>query len=120
LSTGDQAKQILFRFRNLSKLTLTGVVLDMRFQRPLTLSGTDRAVSVIPGKTKHGRVRVPGNTYYYILHSELDILGEDSFDYGVELDTKGQAPGTYTVLITAYTTQQDYKYKRFKLSIEMT
>jgi len=118
LSTGDPAKTIRLRFRNSSKLTLTGIVLDMRFQRPLTLSASNTALAVVPGKTKHGRVS--GNAYYHILLSELDMFGKEDFDYRVELDTKGKNPGAYTILVTAYPTQQNYKYKRFKLSIKMS
>lgn len=118
LSTGDPAKPILLRFRNSSKLTLTGVVLDMRLLWPLTLSATNTALSVVPGKTKHRRV--PGNAYYNIFLSGLDIFGKEDFDYRVELNTTEKSPGAYTILVTAYSTQQDYKYKRFKLSVKMS
>jgi len=120
LSTGDEAKPIFLRFRNSSKLTLTGVVLDMRFQRPLALSSTKTALAFIIGKTKHGRVSESGNAYYHILLSELDIFGKGDFDYRVELNTKGKRPGKYTILVTAHSTPHDYKYKKFKLYIKMS
>ena len=44
LSTGDPAKAIVLRFQNSKKTTLTGVKVDIRFYRPLALSGTEHAI----------------------------------------------------------------------------
>ena len=118
LSTGDPAKPILLRFHNSGQTTLTGVVLDIRFLRPLTLSGTQTALSFLPGKTTHGRT--PDESYYLIRYSELEVVGKDNLDFRVELDTTGKSPGTYRVLVTAYSTQQDYKYKKLELTMRMT
>jgi hypothetical protein len=51
LSTGDKAKAILLRFQNSEKTTLVGVTLDIRFYRPLALSGTEHAIKFIQGET---------------------------------------------------------------------
>ena len=118
LSTGDPAKPVVLRFRNSSKCTLTGVVLDMRFHRPLRLSATNRALAVIPGKTEHAKAQ--DNSYYHIRISELEMFGEENFDYRVELDTKGINPGTYRISVTAYSTQQNYKYKKCDLVVDMS
>lgn len=117
LSTGDPAKPILLRFRNFGKGTLTGVVLDMRFYRPLGLSGTGQAVTFIPGKTIHGQV--PDNSYYLIRHSELEMGGDQNMDFRVELNTQNMTPGTYKVGVIAYSTQEAYKYKKAELSVSM-
>jgi len=118
LSTGDPAKPITLRFHNSAQTTLTGIVLDVRFLRPLTLSGTQTALTFIPGKTTHGKT--PDESFYLIRYSELEMAGQDNFDFRVELGTKGKSPGTYKVLVTAYSTQQDYKCKKAKLQIKMT
>ena len=117
LSTGDPAKPLFLRFRNVSKSTLTGIVMDLRFYRPLTLSGTEQALSVIPGKTTHGRP--PDNRYYHIRYSELEMPGDESMDFRIELSTEKKTPGTYRVCVTVYSIQQDYKYKKTDLSIQM-
>jgi len=117
LATGDPAKPILIRFRNVSKSTLTGIVMDLRFYRPLTLSGTEQALSFIPGKTTHGRP--PDNRYYQIRYSELEMPGDESMDFRIELSTEKKTPGTYRVCVTVYSAQQDYKYKKSDLSIQM-
>jgi len=117
LATGDPAKPLILRFRNIGKSTLTGIVIDLRFYRPLTLSGTEQALSVIPGKTIHGRP--PDNRYYHIRYSELEMPGDESMDFRVELSTEKKVPGTYRVCATVYSTQQDYKYKKVDLSIQL-
>jgi len=100
-----------------SKTTLTGVVVDMRFLYPITLSGTESALSYIPGKTTHGRM--PDKSFYHIRHSELDIVGHSDMDFRVELNTQGKSPGTYKVIVTVYSTQQDYKYMKSELTLIM-
>lgn len=117
LSTGDPAKPILLRFCNFGKGILTGVVLDMRFYRPLGLSGTGQALTFIPGKTTHGQI--PDNSYYLIRHSELEMVGHQNMDFRVELNTQNMTPGTYKVGVIVYSTQQHYKYKKAELSISM-
>lgn len=117
IATGDPAKPLLIRFQNVSKSTLTGIVMDLRFYRPLGLSGTGQALSVIPGKTTHGRP--PDNKYYHIRYSELEMPGDESMDFRIELSTENKTPGTYRVGITVYSIQQDYKYKKAYLLIHM-
>lgn len=118
LSTGDPAKPITIRFHNTSKTTLSGLVLDIRFLNPIALSGTQTALTFIPGKTTHGRT--PDKSYYLLRYSELEMVGEDNLDFGVELNTKNKSPGTYKVLVTIYSTQQDFKCKKDELLIKMT
>jgi len=117
VATGDPAKNIYLRFRNPKKNTLTGVVTEIRFIRPLSLSSTDEALTLIKGKTFHGKPE--GNPYYWIMHTELKISGHQHMDFRVQLDTKGKSPGIYTVKVTAYSTQQDYKFKESGLTIIM-
>ena len=117
LSTGDEAKPVILRFHNRGKGTLTGLVLDIRFHRPLALSGTGEALNVIPGKTIHGRP--PDNSYYLIRYTELEMVGHQDMDFRVELNTQNKTPGTYKVGVTAYSTRLDYKYKKVELSILM-
>jgi hypothetical protein len=117
LSTGDEAKPIFLRFRNIGETTLTGVILDIRFLKPIVLSATKTALTYFPGKIIHGRTE--DESYYWIRHSELVILGKDKLDFRVELNTKGQSPGTYKVIITIYSTQQAYKLKKSELLIKM-
>ncbi len=117
LSTGDEAKPVFLRFHNKGETTLTGVVLDIRLLKPIVLSGTEKALTFIPGKTIHGRTENKG--YYLIRYSELEMVGGDNLDSRVELNTKGQSPGTYKVLVTAYSTQNDYKLRRSELMIVM-
>lgn len=89
----------------------------MRFLRPLALSGTGKALSYIQGKTQHGRM--PNGRYYHIRHSELVFLGDDKMDFRVELNTAGINPGTYKVMVTVYSTQQEFKYKGAELSLKI-
>jgi hypothetical protein len=117
LATGDPAKPICLRFRNSGKGTLTGVVFDIRFHRPLALSSTGEALSFIPGKTTHGRT--PDNSYYLIRYSELEMVGDADMDFRVELNTQNMTPGTYKVGVTIYSTQQNSKYSKSELSILM-
>ena len=117
VATGDPAKNIWLRFRNPKKNTLTGVVTDIHFIRPLTLSPTNEALTLIKDKTFHGKSE--DNPYYQITHTELNIAGHQHMDFRVQLDTKGKSPGNYTVKVTAYSTQQDYKFKESDLTIIM-
>jgi hypothetical protein len=50
LSTGDKAKAILIRSKIIKNTTLVGVTLDIRFYRPLALSGTEHAIKFIQGE----------------------------------------------------------------------
>lgn len=118
LSSGDQAKPIYLRFHNTSKTTLTGIVLDIRIIRPLSLSGTERALTYIPGKTIHGRPS--DNAFYHIRHSELVLFGNDKLDTRIELNTAGLTPGIYKIKSTAYSSEQDFKYKKIELVIKVT
>lgn len=117
VATGDPAKNIHLRFRNSKKNTLTGVVTDIHFIRPLSLSATKEALTIIEGKTFHGKT--DDNPYYQITHTELNIAGHQHMDFRVQLNTKGKSPGNYTVKVTAYSTQQDYKFKESDLTIIM-
>jgi hypothetical protein len=47
------------------------------------------------------------------------MAGGDNLDFRVELNTKGQSPGTFKVPVTIYSTQQDYKFKKSELKIKM-
>ena len=118
LSSGDPAKPIFLRFHNTSKTTLTGIVLDIRVMRPLSISGTDHALTYIPGKTIHGKP--PGNAFYHIRYSELVLFGNDKLDIKIELNTTRLTPGTYKIESTAYSSEQDFKYKKIELIIKVT
>ena len=117
ISSGDPSKPIFLRFHNTSKTTLTGVVLDIRIIRPLRLS-SGRAVTYIPGKTIHGRS--PGNAFYHIRHSELVLFGNDTLDFRIMLNTSGLTPGTYRIESAAYSSEQNFKYKKIELIINVT
>jgi len=117
LSTGDEAKPISLRFHNRGDTTLTGVILDIRFLQPIGLSGTQAALTFLPGKTIHGRTE--DKSYYLIRYSEIEMVAKDNIDFRVELNTKGTSPGMYKVLVTIYSTQQDYKYSKSELIINM-
>ncbi len=117
VSTGDPAKNMPLRVRNIKRSILTGIVLDIRFFRPLFLSSTDKALTYFPGKTIHGKAA--DNSYYHILHTELNIPGHRHVDFNVELNTEGKTPGTYNIGVYAYSTQHDYKFKELNLSIVM-
>ena len=117
VASGDPAKPIHLRLHNFSKTTLTGVVLDMRFLRPLALSATDKALSIIPGKTAHGHIEA--ENHYWIRHSDLVIPGDDHLNFGVELNTKGISPGTYRVLVKMFTTMEIYKIRETELKITL-
>jgi hypothetical protein len=56
----------------------------------------------------------------YSLVLGLEMVGRDDLDCRVELNTKGQSPGTYKTIVTIYSTQQDYKLRRSELTIKMT
>lgn len=118
LSSGDPEKPIFLRFCNYGRTTLVGLVFDIRFLHPLSLSGSPSALTLIPGKTVHGRVS--DESYYLIRYSDIELVGLDKIDFRVELNTKGKTPGTYKVLVTVYSTQRDYKFKKTELSIKIT
>ena len=118
LSSGDAAKPIFMRFHNSGQTTMIGLVFDIRFLLPLSLSGTDSALSHIPGKTVHGRVS--DQSYYLLRYSDLELVGLGNLDFRVELNTTDKTPGTYKVLVTVYSTQRDYKFKKTELFLIMT
>jgi hypothetical protein len=117
LYTGDEAKKIILRFINKGETTLTGVILDIRFLKPLVLSATGTALIFYRGKPEHGRVE--DGSYYMIKYSELIFLGKEKLDSPVELNTKGQLAGTYKVVVTIYSTQHEYKLKKSELLIKI-
>ena len=110
-------RTLIFRVQNTKKSTLTGIILDIRIFRPLYLSSTNSALSYFPGNTIHGRAA--DNSYYHILHTNLNIPGHRYTDFKIEIDTKGKTPGTYPIGIYAYSDQQDYKFKELNLSVIM-
>ena len=117
VATGDPAKPILLRFRNLSKATLTGVVIELRFYRPLALSSSEQALTDIEGRTIHGRI--PGNAYYLIRYFDLEIPGDEKMDFTIVLNTEDKSPGKYRIAATVYSNRKDYKYKTSELSLLM-
>ena len=122
ISSGDPAKPIQFRLHNKSKRTLTGVVIDIRFLQPLALSGTNTAISFQPlsfkpGKTIRGRIQ--DGSYYLIRFTELEIVGHTNLDLKVELNTTNKSPGTYTIIVTVYSTQQDFKYGKEEIQVNI-
>jgi len=117
VSSGDPKKPIFFRLKNISKSTLAGIVIDIRFMKPLALSGTNTALSFIPGKTIHGRTT--DNSYYLIRYTELEMAGHANADFRVELNTENKSPGSYKIIVTAYSTQQDYNYKREEILVNI-
>lgn len=137
LSTGDPGKAIFLRFHNSEKEALTGVTLNIRFYRPLALSGTEHALEFIPGKATYegagytfstsnpsqGEKSFHGpssdDTYYAIRHSELVMTGDEDIDIRVELNTQNITPGTYRVEVITYSTQPGYKKKQGDLFISM-
>lgn len=118
VSTGDSAKPVVIRLRNKSKTTVTGLVVDMRFLQPLSLSATSTALSLPPGNTEHGRV--PDGSYYLVRRTDFDLSPEETLDFRVELNMSGLTPGTARVQVTVYSTQQDYKYRKSSLILHIS
>ena len=118
LSSGDSAKPISLRFHNSSRTTLAGLVFNIEFLEPISLSGTGTALTLVPGKTVHGRVEDQG--YYLIRYEDIMLLGHRQLDFRVELDTRDRSPGTSKVLVTVYSTQSHHKFKKAELAIHMT
>lgn len=118
LSSGDAAKPISLRFRNTGSTTLAGLVLNMEFMEPISLSGTDSALTLVPGKTVHGRIK--DQNYYLIRYEDIMLLGQRQLDFRVELNTRNKSPGISKVLVSVYSTQSHYKFKKIELSIHMS
>lgn len=118
VSTGDNAKPVVIRLRNKAKTTLAGLVVELRFLRPLSLSSTNHALALPPGTHAFGRVE--DGSYYVIRHSDFDLAPEERLDYRVELDLTGVSPGTGRVPVTIYSVQQDYKYLKKELTLRIT
>jgi len=118
LSSGDSAKPISLRFRNTGRTTLAGLVFNIEFMDSISLSGTDRALTLVPGKTVHGRVA--DQKYYLIRYEDIMLLGQHQLDFRVELNTKDKSPGTSRVIVTVHSTQSHYKFKKAELSIQMS
>ena len=118
VATGDSAKPVVIRLWNRAKTTVTGLVLDMRFLRPLSLSATNTALVLPTGKTTHGRVE--DGSYYLVRHTDFDLFPEETLDYRIELNMSGVSPGTGHVLVTVYSTQQDYKYLKSELVLRIS
>jgi hypothetical protein len=118
VSTGDPAKKLVFRFQNNSEFVLSGIIIDMRFMNPIALSGTASAVSQLVGNrgaTYHHRV--PDQSYYLINHSAVVLLGEEHFDYPMEINTHEKAPGEYSIEIRIFSTKGDRKSLNRRLSL---
>lgn len=118
VSTGDKAKPITIRIHNKAKTTVTGLVLDMRFLKPLSLSGTGTALSMPLGDSVHGRV--PDGSYYLVRYSAFDLFPDQSLDFRVELNLTDTAPQAGRVRTTVYSSQQDYKYRKADLILHIT
>ena len=118
LSSGDSAKPLILQLKNNSKLTLTGVVLELKLMRPLSLSGTETALTSIPGKTVHGRFNEAG--YYLIRYSDLELRGQELIDFKIELNTNEKNPDTYFIRSTVFSTQKEYKIKEVELRVKIS
>lgn len=118
LSSGDAAKPISLRFCNTGRTTLAGLVFNMEFMEPISLSGTDKTLTLVPGKTVHGRI--PDQNYYLIRYEDIMLLGQRQLDFRVELNTKDKSPGIFQVFVTVYSTQSHHKFKKAELSIHMS
>ena len=120
INTGDPAKPIEFRLKNKSETTLNGVVLDIRFLRPLALSGSEQAMILPNGVTKDNINTGPFKDKFYLLNiSDLKILGDGEKDLKIEFNTRNITPDIYQIEIKIDSTQQDYKCKKTTLSIIM-
>lgn len=118
LSSGDEAKPIKLRFRNTSSTTLIGLVFNIEFLDPIRLSGTGSALTVIPGQTEHGRVE--DQSYYLIRYRDILLPGKQEIDFRVEIDTRNQSPGNSIIVVTVYSTQADFKFKKTELTMRIS
>jgi len=121
VKTGDPAKNISLRFHNSAKSPLTGVILDVRVRQPLALSGTSEALSfstlnLLPEQIKHGRTP----DFYLIRLSEVNMIGDQNLDFGMELNTQGIRPGTYKIDVLISSLKQNYKDKKAELSVKIS
>ncbi len=118
ISSGHNQKPIFLRFENLKKVTLTGIIIEMRFLNPLALSGSDRALGVFPGKTIH--YRVPDRSYYLIRHTDLSFLAREKNDLRIELNTVDISPGTCEVEVNIHSNAGEFKSKQANLLLDFT
>ena len=124
LKTGDPNKKIKFRIHNLKEVTLSGVEIELCLSKPLSLSGSQEAI-VYPHKEHkpisliffHGRLQ--DDKGYYLFWSDLIFMGHDNVDFEIELNTEGIHLGRYNIDVTINTTQNDFKYKKSVLYIDM-
>ena len=98
LSSGDAAKPISLRFRNSGRTTLLGLVFNIELLEPISISGSNSAITEFPGKTIHGRFTDQG--YYLIRYEDVLLLGQGQLDFRVELNTRDKSPGVHRVLVT--------------------
>ena len=106
VTSGDPEKVIQFRFINSTKSTLKDIIIELMFTRPLSLSGTNHALTLF-GRTRHGPSE--HNKYYLIRYFDLIFYGKKHLDFKVELNTKSKSPGDYKIVVNVYSESDKYK-----------
>jgi chaperonin GroEL (HSP60 family) len=115
--SGDPEKPIGFRIENRKSHTLTNLIIDIKILRPLSLSGTESALTMF-GEIRHGPSK--NNEYYSIRYFDILLYAKQGIDFTIELNTTKKKPGHYLISTSIYSTNDKYRFKNFLLNIKIS
>ncbi|MBC8489506.1 MAG: hypothetical protein H8D45_26100 [Bacteroidetes bacterium] len=115
VTSGDPEKRIIISFKNKERFALTSIVFDIKFHRPLSLSGTDHALTIMKNRTS----TESSDKYYKITYFDIPIYPDEPRDIPTELNTKGKVPGDYKISVSVVSTNDKYKKKKKDLILSI-
>ena len=114
VSSGDPEKRLVLRFINKRSNTISNVVIDIKFIRPLALSGTNTALTVVEGHTNRTR----SDKYYNLTYLNIPFYPNEKRDFPTEINTDKKF-GKHKVLVSIFSTNDKYKVKKKVLRINI-
>ncbi len=114
VSSGDPEKRLILRFINKRSNTISNVVIDIKFIRPLALSGTNTALTVVEGHTK----RISNDKYYNLTYLNIPFYPNEKREFPTEINTNKKF-GKHKVLVSIFSTNDKYKVKKKVLKINI-
>lgn len=114
VQSGDPNKRIILHFKNKESITLSNIVIDIKFHRPLSLSGSNTAITIIPDHTSKNR----SEKYYNLTYYDIPFYPEDTRDFPTEIDTDRKL-GKYKISVLLYSINDKYKKKKKDLILSI-
>ncbi len=117
IATGDPSKPIEIGIKNKHKHTINLVTVNIKFLRPIVLSGSERALQIIEGSTT--KMRLPNGGPYILTYHNLTFPGKEYINFRIELNTVNLRIGSHCIEVSSFALDTNYKRLDTKLEVEV-